>query len=82
MEITGRITSTFSEETNNAPVVVTLDTDEGPRDVTFERQLWNDFFHAHADRITKRGFRVSVNGEPWQASIRCCDDCLTCNPDE
>ena len=82
MEITGKIISTFSEATNGAPVVVTIDTDEGPRDVTFERRLWNDFFHAHADRIRDDDFRVSISGEPWQASVHCLDLCLTCNPDE
>ena len=81
MEITGRIRSTFSESVNNAPVVVTIDTDEGPRDVALERRAWNDFFHAHADRIQAPDFRVTVEGEPWEASIRCCGDCRACDPE-
>jgi hypothetical protein len=79
--LNGKITGTFSESVNNAPVVVTLDTDEGPRDVAFERRLWNDFFDAHADRIRDDDFRVVVNGEPWEASIRCCGDRRACDPE-
>ena len=82
METTGKIISTFSERTNGAPVVVTVDTGTETESVAFERRLWNDFFHAHADRINDDDFRVSVEGEPWEASMRCLDDCVSCNPDE
>ena len=81
MEITGKIISTFSESTNGAPVVVTHR--HGRRDRSpspFERRLWNDFFHAHADRIRRRRLPGRHQGEPWEASIRCCDDCLSLQP--
>jgi len=78
--VQGKITGTFSEEeVNNAPVVVTIETDEGPQTVIFQRQYWNDFFDAHADRINDPDFRVTVEGEPYQQTVRCNDD--DCCPD-
>jgi hypothetical protein len=82
MNLTGKIISTFSEATNGAPVVVTVETGTETESVAFERRLWNDFFHAHQDRIQAPDFQVLIEGEPWEASMRCLDDCVSCNPDE
>ena len=75
----GKITETFSEPINGAPVVVTIETETGIETVVFQRQYWNDFFYAHQDWINDPDFRVTVEGEPHQQTIRCDDD--DCCPD-
>ena len=74
----GKIVGNWSEPTNNAPVVVDIETDHGIVVVVpFERQLWNAFVDGHPN-INDPEFRVEVSGRPWQRGIRCLTGCEFC----
>jgi len=82
--VTGVLRSSRSEKTNGAPVIVSIETEEGTETIPFDRRCWNDFFHDHLDGegAFPTDLTVQVVGESlWECSIACMDpECPTCQP--
>ena len=82
--VTGVIRSSWSEKTNGAPVLVSIETEEGVEIIPFERRWWNDFYYDHVreDGAFPQDLTVQVMGRDiWECSIACMDpDCPTCQP--
>ena len=82
--MTGVLRSSWSEKTNGAPVLVSIETERGMESIPFDRQCWNRFFYDHVreDGVFPKDLTVQVVGESiWECSIACTDpDCPNCQP--
>lgn len=74
MRIEGVIIGAVSEPINGAPVVVSIQQDDGEtRQITFERQCWNDFVYSVSEEgaFPVGEIRVVVEGEDeYNCTIR------------